>query len=250
MYQMLGRGTRLDEGKLLFRVLDYTDATRLLGEEFITALNKAKAKAEGGTDDEDGGEDEEIKIVPQAKGIDFSIKEAGHYIPIMENGRHVKITVEEYKRRVAVQLLKEAPTIDKFRACWIHPEERRELINHLVGAGLSPVQVQAIGDMIDYDLFDVLAEIAYGLNPRRKQERVHAFTYKHEDWLQGFPKETSETIKAIVEPFVYGGTEELENPNVLQMPSVQKAGGLNALAATGKAPFEVLQEAKERLFTA
>ena len=35
-YQMIGRGTRLDPaaGKLMFRVYDYTDATRLFGEEF------------------------------------------------------------------------------------------------------------------------------------------------------------------------------------------------------------------------
>ena len=35
-YQMIGRGTRLDppSEKLMFRVYDYTDATRLFGEEF------------------------------------------------------------------------------------------------------------------------------------------------------------------------------------------------------------------------
>ncbi|MFB2836776.1 DEAD/DEAH box helicase family protein [Floridanema evergladense] len=37
-YQMVGRGTRLAEGKLMFRVYDYTDATRLFGEEFLTKL--------------------------------------------------------------------------------------------------------------------------------------------------------------------------------------------------------------------
>jgi len=37
-YQMVGRGTRLypPDGKLMFRVLDYTDATRLFGEEFVS----------------------------------------------------------------------------------------------------------------------------------------------------------------------------------------------------------------------
>ena len=37
-YQMVGRGTRIDAptGKLMFRVYDYTDATRLFGEGFIT----------------------------------------------------------------------------------------------------------------------------------------------------------------------------------------------------------------------
>lgn len=37
-YQMLGRGTRIDEptGKLVFTIYDYTGATRLLGEAFVT----------------------------------------------------------------------------------------------------------------------------------------------------------------------------------------------------------------------
>ena len=252
MYQMLGRGTRLDEDKLLFRVYDYTDATRLLGEEFITALKKTKEKeiVDGGDDKDDSGDDETPRPMPQAVGIKVTVQDAGRYIPMMIDGRHVKVSVEEYKRRIAEQLLSEAPTIDKFRACWIHPEERYNLINHLVSAGVSPVQVQKIGEMIDYDLYDVLAEIGYGINPRKRQDRVFAFTYKHEDWLLRLPKETRETIQAIIEPFTIGGTEELENPNVLQMPKVQRAGGMRALAATGKQPKEVLQEAKERLFAA
>ena len=252
LYQMLGRGTRLDDGKLMFRVYDYTDATRLLGEEFITALNKTKEKEiiDGGEDDDNGGDDEQPRVMPQAANITFTVQDAGHYVLMNVDGKHVKVSVEEYKRQIAEQLLKEAATIDKFRACWIHPEERRDLITHLMNAGVSPVQVQNVGDMIDYDLYDVLAEIAYGINPRKRQERVFAFTYKHEDWLESLPKETSATIKAIIEPFANGGTEELENPNVLKMPSVERAGGMKALQATGKQPFEVLQEAKERLFAA
>jgi len=42
-YQMVGRGTRIDAptGKLMFRVYDYTDATRLFGEGFIKCLTKS-----------------------------------------------------------------------------------------------------------------------------------------------------------------------------------------------------------------
>lgn len=252
MYQMLGRGTRLDEDKLLFRVYDYTDATRLLGEEFITALKKTKEKEfvdDGETDDE-GGEDETSKPLPQAVGIKVTVQDAGRYIPMMIDGKHVKVSVEEYKRRIAEKLVEEAPTIDKFRARWIHPEERYNLIHHLVAAGVSPVQVQKIGGMIDYDLYDVLAEIAYGTIARTRQDRVFAFTYKHEDWLRSLPGEASATIKAIIEPFVIEGTDALENDKVLEMPNVKRAGGMRALAATGKTPFEVFQEAKERLFAA
>src|SRR5262249_24384843 len=105
-------------------------------------------------------------------------------------------------------------------------------------------------DMMDFDTYDVLAEIAYGLVPRRRQERVHAFTYRHEEWLRGFPPAASETIRAIVAPFAVEGTEALENQNILQMPDVQKAGGIKALADTVKPPKDILQEAKERLFSA
>lgn len=198
LYQMLGRGTRLDDGKLMFRVYDYTDATRLLGEEFITALKKTKEKEIVDIDDDDNGsDDEQPRVMPQAANIGFTVQDAGHYVLMNVDGRHQKISVEEYKQRIAEELLKEAATIDKFRACWIHPEARRELIDNLMKAGVSPVQVQNIGDRIDYDLYDVLAEIAYGINPRKRRQRVDAFTYKHEDWLENLPTETSRTIKAI-----------------------------------------------------
>lgn len=120
----------------------------------------------------------------------------------------------------------------------------------MLKAGLSPVQMQKIGGMMDYDLYDVLAELGYGINPRRKLERVYAFTYKHEDWLLSIPREAQETIKAMIEPFALGGTDELENPNVVHLPSVSRAGGMKALAATGREPHEVFAEAKERLFAA
>ena len=46
-HQMVGRGTRLDPptGKLMFRVYDYTDATRLFGGEFISRVPAVRAPA-------------------------------------------------------------------------------------------------------------------------------------------------------------------------------------------------------------
>src|SRR5437667_12312160 len=43
-YQMVGRGTRLDPptGKLMFKVYDYTDATRLFGQDFVTKFTPPK----------------------------------------------------------------------------------------------------------------------------------------------------------------------------------------------------------------
>jgi type I restriction enzyme R subunit len=103
--------------------------------------------------------------------------------------------------------------------------------------------------MTEYDLYDVLAELGYGLNPRTRGERAEAFTYKHDNWLSGLPAPTRATLEALAAQFALGGTEGLESPQVFQMPEVVRAGGLVALRALGR-PAEVLRETKERLFAA
>jgi type I restriction enzyme R subunit len=104
--------------------------------------------------------------------------------------------------------------------------------------------------MVDYDLYDVLAELGYGLNPRTRRQRADAFIYKHEDWLYSLPKQTAATVTAIAAQFAGSGTEALENPHIFQTPDVMKAGGLAALGAAGKPAGELLRETKERMFAA
>ncbi|HEV3260773.1 MAG TPA: hypothetical protein VG013_28220 [Gemmataceae bacterium] len=101
----------------------------------------------------------------------------------------------------------------------------------------------------DYDLYDVLAELGWGMRPRTRQDRALAFNYKHEDWLDALPAGTAATIRAIARQFERGGTESLENPQVFQTPEVKAAGGLAALQAAGQ-PAELLRETKARMFAA
>src|SRR5205814_9675753 len=63
-YQMIGRGTRLAADKLMFRVYDYTDATRLFGEEFLTyvAPPRQKAPGEGEDDGAEPAREREIQV--------------------------------------------------------------------------------------------------------------------------------------------------------------------------------------------
>jgi len=159
------------------------------------------------------------------------------------------VTIEEYKARLAAKLVEEAPTLEKFRARWIAPAERRELLQNLPDAGRSPLLVRSLENMSEYDLYDVLAELGYGLNPRTRPERADAFTYKHEGWLSKLPAPTAATLKALAAQFARAGTDGLENPEVFQTPEVQKAGGMAALKALGK-PADVLQQTKERMFAA
>jgi hypothetical protein len=79
----------------------------------------------------------------------------------------------------AARLVEEAPTLETFRGRWIAPAERREMLGRLPDAGRSAILVRTLEQMTDYDLYDVLAELGYGLAPRTRVRRADAFTYKH-----------------------------------------------------------------------
>lgn len=243
-YQMVGRGTRLyaPDSKLMFRVLDYTDATRLFGQEFVDKhrppVDRKRKVVEGPS--------ERILTV---EGFQVRVTDAGRYIVTEEDGKAMPVTVEEYKERLAARLVEEAPTLKTFRAVWIMPPRRRDLIAHLPDGGRSAGMVRALENMTAYDLYDVLAELGYGMAPKTRGERADAFAYKQEDWLKKMPAATAAVIQAIAGQFTKAGTEGLENPDVFATPEVVGAGGLEALKALGR-PSEVLLETKERMFEA
>jgi type I restriction enzyme R subunit len=243
-HQMVGRGTRLDAptGKLMFTVYDYTNATRLFGEEFLSKLVKPRERREAGP------ETEKEPII-RVEGFEVHVTDAGKYILAEKDGRAVPVTVEEYRERLAAKLVEQAATLDEFRHCWVEPEARRELFDTLVAAGVSPTVVRLVNEMEEYDLYDVLAELGYGMSPRTMPERAAAFGYKHERWLATLPEKTAATLRALAGAFARAGTDGLESPQVFRTPKVKKAGGLAALKSLGE-PAEVLRETKERLFAA
>jgi len=241
-YQMIGRGTRIHvpTDKLMFRVYDYTDATRLFGEEFYSKL---ASKGKG------GGPQPPPEPILKVEGFEVRITDAGRYIVTDVDGKTMPITVEEYRERLARRLVEEVPSLDDFRQRWITPDLRRELLQALPDAGRSAALLRTLEDMTTCDLYDVLAQVGYGANPKTREERAEAFGYKNADWLRSLPPEAQRTLEALVSQFAKAGTEGIENQYVLQAPEVTHAGGLKALQMLGKAA-DILRETKRRLFAA
>jgi type I restriction enzyme R subunit len=246
-YQMMGRGTRIDlpTKKLMFTVYDYTDATRLFGEGFI--VRPPREPREGPEPPPPPPPPPEPVI--SVEGFDVHITDAGRYVVTSVDGQAMPVPLDEYKQRFAAKLIEEAHTLDSFRDVWVDPPSRQELMDTLVTAGYSPTVVQKVEAREDYDLYDVLAELGWGMNPRTRPERASAFTYKQESWLSALPNRTAAAIKAIASQFERGGTEGLENPQIFQTPEVRAAGGLQALREAGE-PKELLRETKVRMFAA
>jgi len=250
-YQMVGRGTRLDPAtdKLMFRIYDYTNSTRLFGEYFATKYRKPRTKRP-----DDGSEPPEPALEPEpiylVEGFQVRLVHNGTAIlTVYHDGRTMPVPVEEYKERLAERLVTEALTLDAFRRRWIVPPQRESLLAHLPDAGRSPIIVQAVEHMAEYDLYDVLAELGYGLAPRTRAERAEAFTYKHAAWLAGLPAKTAATMRALALQFAHDGTKGLESPQIFRVPAVVRAGGLEALSALGD-PADVLLDTKARMFAA
>ena len=240
-HQMMGRGTRLhpQTNKLMFRVYDYTNATRLLGKGFTTRPTPTREPKEP----EGDGKEKVIRV----EGFDVHVNPAGTYIVTQQEGKLGMVTIEEYRELLATRLVEHAKSLDDFRTIWVQPEERKALIDRLPNDGQGVRLLREVMQWQEYDLYDVLGEIAFGMAAKTREERVAALQYKHADWFQGLPSQTGDTLVALAQQFAKGGTEELESPYVLSAPEVKRAGGLEALKVFGE-PKDIINETKRRLF--
>jgi type I restriction enzyme R subunit len=241
-HQMVGRGTRLAENKLMFTIYDYTDATRLFGQDFLAKLHKP-------SESDGGSEPSALSVIVRADGFEAEVSDAGRYVVTEENGQIKRVTVEEFKQGLASQLLTNTATLDEFRTKWVNPTERRGMIQDLVYSGYSPEIVRQVEDMTEYDLYDVLADLAYGVAPHKRTERAFSFSYKQRSWLDTLPEQTKAVVLAIAAQFGREGTEAFENPQLFNVKAILVAGGLAALKLGGD-PAELITETKRRLFSA
>jgi len=239
-HQMLGRGSRVHAptNKLMFRAYDYTNASRLLGEDFVTRNSPSEGNG--------GGPEEKIIRV---EGFDVHINPAGTYIVTDVNGKLGKVTIEEYKQAIASKVREEVGTFVELRNFWIDPLKRKALLEFLPNGAAGIKILQELLGLYDYDLYDILAEIAFGIAPKSRKERVSALEYKFSEWFNSLPKEARATLLALAKQFEKGGTEELENRNVFDTPEVSRAGGLESLKILGE-PKNIIYEVKRRLFAA
>ena len=167
-HQIVGRGTRVDTltDKLMFRIFDYTGATALFGD----GLHHADRPSGGGDGPCPPGPPGPPPV--KVKGVEIKLAHAGDFFLMNRDGQTVRATPQEYRARLVEELLATVPTLAGFRERWLDPEQRRELLEQLAEQGLLPENLRAAAQMDAYDLFDVIAAVAYGVKPRTRAERA------------------------------------------------------------------------------
>jgi type I restriction enzyme, R subunit len=249
-YQMVGRGTRIHEEtqKYKFWLYDYTGVTDLFGTEFINKPSRPRGSGGGGGID-DGGEGGggDGPSVAEIGGQRVSITPQGRFILSSRDGRDTPIPVDDYRREIMARVLAEAHTLDEFRKLWIEQEQRRGLIDHLLGDSFSPEVIREIDQMGECDLYDVLSHHTYRARALKRLERGQNYVDVNSSWFGSMEPRAAIVLKGFGYQFAQGGTEALETSALWDVPYIREAGGLAALQMMGK-PADVVREAKGRLF--
>ena len=243
-YQMVGRGTRIGEpqgSKMMFRIYDYTNATRLFGEDFIS---RPAPVGEG------GGE----PPTPPRKTIKVGndkfiveIQDKGVSILVEEDGKDVLIPYEQYKEKLATAVAESVEDLEKLRVSWINPISRRELVDRLPGGESAIRLVRELEEEQECDLYDVLAKLGFGYMPKTRLERSGAFSFRNKQWLKEYPEKTQKVLQAIAMQFSKGGIEELETENLFDVHEIIQSGGFEALLNLPFEPRYFIEETKLRL---
>jgi type I restriction enzyme R subunit len=238
--QMLGRGTRIDPAtdKLMFRVYDYTNATRLLGGAFMTRLPKVIDRPETPKPEPE----QQIEV----RGFSVRVSDAGHFIIRNIDGKATPVALEEYEREIAERLKEDVTNLEALRDEWVEPPRRRLLLERLPDGESGLRLVQELSGLDECDLYDVLAQLAFDTTPLTRPHRAFLFDQHNTAWLEDLPTSTAATVRALVAQFARAGTEGLERKEVFQTPDVAAAGGITALAAAGD-PAGMLRETKARV---
>ena len=226
--QIIGRGTRLFEGKHYFTIVDFVNAYHLFSDaewdgEPIEPEPKVPKKPKelegedgGGSGEGEGGDDEppvkKIKIrLSDGKAREIqSMRSTMFYV----DGK--PISAEEFLQRLfnTLKLPEFFGTEDTLRMLWANPITRIELLKKLEQQGCGKTDLLKLQEMIDAencDLFDVLEYISYARKPITRAERVanaqsNIYTFLNE--------KQRDFIAFILRNYVQDGVDELDISNL------------------------------------
>lgn len=219
--QIVGRGTRLYDGKDYFTIYDFTKAHEHFkdpewdGEpmdpEPPREPREKKPYPEPGPEDPvaepPGEEPRRIIKVKLADGKERQIQHTAQ--TTFWNADGVPVSAEEFIRLLFGELPQLFRNEDELRALWSRPDTRAKLLDELGEKGFPVEQLRELQRIIDAqhsDLYDVLAYIAYSrelqLRERRAQQARSHFA-EYDDKQRAF-------LDFVLQQYVNVGVEELQ----------------------------------------
>ena len=247
--QIIGRGTRLYEGKDYFTIYDFVKAYHHFSDsewdgEPVEPEEPRPRPPRGGEDEPgtpgpSGGEDlpeppQKLKI-KLADGKERAIRHMMATTFWSADGK--PMSAAQFIERLFGELPSLFKDEDELRALWSDPATRKALLEALAEKGFGDAQLAEIKSLIDADksdLYDVLAYIAFALSPITREERVrtrkgYIFSQYGDDKLQAF-------LDFVLAEYVKEGVGELDQSKLTPLLELKYRAVSDAARELGGIP--------------
>ncbi len=219
--QIVGRGTRLFDGKEYFTILDFVDAYKLfsdpewdgepidvttdVGEKDVKPKERKEPK-EKQERDEDFEPKKKIKI----KLRDGKERQIQYMIQTSFWGADGKpISTEEFLNNMFGALPEFFKNEEELRKIWSNPQTRKAFLDRIAELGFTLDQLENLQKIVNAeksDLFDVLAYVSFAKEPISRELRVRNTRPKI---FAGLSEKQQEFLDFVLQKYVEQGSEEL-----------------------------------------
>ncbi|MBP7670741.1 DEAD/DEAH box helicase family protein [Candidatus Gracilibacteria bacterium] len=245
--QIVGRGTRLFDGKEFFTILDFVNAYEHFSDpewdgEPIADLSEPvvmKKRDDGGAmmvrdsgeySYEADGRPTKLKI----KLRDGKEREIQHMIATSFWSADGKpISAEEFLGKLYGDLPSFFKNEQELRAVWANPTTRKAFLERLSQAGYGREELENLQKLIaaeNSDLFDVLAYVAFAIEPISRAERVKD---SEKVILSGLGDNEIEFIEFVLAKYLKAGVEELDEEKLPKLLNLKYHAIADAQAKLG-----------------
>ena len=244
--QIIGRGTRLFEGKDFFTIIDFVGATNLFYDEAwdgepedidsggdSTTMKTRPPKKPKVEDPEEPYEKKEKLIISLSSGRKIKVTDIDtRYID--ENGK--PLTAREFLEKLIGELPKIYRDDPHLRKIWSNPDTRASLLKSLGDLGFDNEQLNELRNMIATpacDIFDVLSHISFSSDLITRKQRV--------EFVKGDPKffevyknlEARDFLFFVLQHYENYGIEELQRDKLGDLVKLKLGTSKDAKAAFG-----------------
>ena len=245
--QIIGRGTRLFDGKDYFTIYDFVKAYEHFSDpewdgEPMEPVVAHPVKPEDNPDapkpEESEGDDERKKRpktirIKLADGKDRLIQSMMATTYWSPDGK--PISANQMIEKLFGELPRFFKDEDELRKLWGQPETRKALLQKLSEAGFGHEWLGEVAKLINAeksDVFDVLAYVAYAKPPISRQERAETrksvILGRYDDKLRVF-------LEFVLTQYVSQGTEELDREKLGALLDLRYGSINDAIATLGAA---------------
>ena len=241
--QIIGRGTRLYDGKDFFTIHDFVNASHnFYDPEWDGEPVEPDPKPESGGKIIDGPDigpidppvvKREKVVIKLADGKDREFQHMTSKMFYSVDGTPMSLT--EFIQSLFNTL--EMPDLfkneDELRALWSVPSTRAKLLKQLEDAGFPTSELVSIQELIDAqnsDLFDVLEFVKYALKPITRKARA---TVSRSIMEAGIEAKQMEFIDFLVSQYIESGVGELEESKLETLLEIKYADVFSAVKVLG-----------------